>query len=291
MQTKKWKQALVEYEYILEHDVGNVIALSKTAELYVTLNRRDDAYRAYMHLAELYAQAGQGARAEAAWQKAVQLSPVDPEPHERLAVYYQGKKDFALMVQERLAAAQGYLLRNDSVAASAQCKEVLRVDASNAQAQHLLSQLRGQGPSSGPLAQAAGAAYTPPTGMTAGTTTGGLPSGPVAGAGDAADDKGSLSNTSGGKTGIMGNMGNFSGAGNPGSAFAGRGMARGGVGSAPRVRKNNSRGQGGLRQAQTFQTQGRFSDAIDLCEQNLANGFDRPEALYFLGWLYQEQRR
>jgi len=209
MQTKQWKQALVEYEYILERDSGNVIALSKTAELYVTLNRRDDAYRAHMHLAELYAQAGQGARAEAAWQKAVQLSPVDPEPHERLAVYYQGKKDIALMVQERLAAAQGYLLRNDSVAASAQCKEVLRVDASNAQAQHLLSQLRGQGPSSGPLAQAAGAAYTPPTGMTAGTTTGGLPSGPLAGAGNAADDKVSLSNTSGGKTGIMGNMGQF----------------------------------------------------------------------------------
>ncbi len=291
MQTKQWKQALVEYEYILERDSGNVIALSKTAELYVTLNRRDDAYRAHMHLAELYAQAGQGARAEAAWQKAVQLSPVDPEPHERLAVYYQGKKDIALMVQERLAAAQGYLLRNDSVAASAQCKEVLRVDASNAQAQHLLSQLRGQGPSSGPLAQAAGAAYTPPTGMTAGTTTGGLPSGPLAGAGNAADDKVSLSNTSGGKTGIMGNMGNFSGAGNPGSAFAGTGMTGGGMGSAPRARITASQVTGVLRQAQTFQTQGRFSDAIDLCEQILESGFDRPDARYFLGWLYQEQRR
>src|SRR5258707_2075750 len=291
MQTKQWKQALVEYEYILEHDVGNVIALSKTAELFVTLNRRDDAYRAYMHLAELYAQAGQGARAEAAWQKAVQLSPVDPEPHERLAVYYQGKKDFALMVQERLAAAQGYLLRNDSVAASAQCKEVLRVDASNAQAQHLLSQLRGQGPSSVPLAQAGAYTHTPPTGMTADTTTGGLPSGPLAGAGNAADDKVSLSNTSGGKTGIMGNMGNFSGAGNPGSAFAGTGMNGGGMGSAPPARITASQVTGVLRQAQTFQTQGRFSDAIDLCEQILESGFDRPDARYFLGWLYQEQRR
>ena len=56
------------------------------------LNRREDAYRAYLHLAELYSQAGQGARAEAAWQKAVQLSPASPEPHERLATYYLGKK-------------------------------------------------------------------------------------------------------------------------------------------------------------------------------------------------------
>src|SRR5437588_11562123 len=102
MQTKQWKQALDEYEFILKHDPSNVIALSKTAELYAILSRRDDAYRAYLHLAELYSEAGQGARAEAAWQKAAQLSPDSPEPHERLAAYYAGKKDIALMIQERL---------------------------------------------------------------------------------------------------------------------------------------------------------------------------------------------
>ena len=85
MQTKQWQQALEEYEHILGRDPSNVIALSKTAELYAILNRRGDAYKAYLHLAELYSQAGQGARAEAAWQKAAQLSPDSPEPHERLA--------------------------------------------------------------------------------------------------------------------------------------------------------------------------------------------------------------
>ena len=132
MQTKQWQKALAEYEYILKRDPSNVIALSKTAELYVILNRRDDAYKAYMHLAELYSQAGQGARAEAAWQKAVQLSPTSPEPHERLATYYLGKKDIALMIQERLAAAQGYLQRNENVAATMQCEEVLHFDSANA---------------------------------------------------------------------------------------------------------------------------------------------------------------
>jgi tetratricopeptide (TPR) repeat protein len=285
MQTKQWKQALAEYEHILKRDSSNVIALSKTAELYVILHRRDDAYKAYMHLAELYSQAGQGARAEAAWQKAVQLSPTNPEPHEHLAIYYQGKKDFALMVQERLAAAQGYLLHNDSVAASVQCEEVLRVDASNTQAQRFLSQMRP----SGPLAQGAGAAYSPPTGKAA--TTGNLPSGPLAGG---ENDSVSLSNTSGGNSGIMGNMGstsNFNGAANPGPALAGKGMAGGGMGQPSRVRITASQVTGALRQAQTFQTQGRFNDAIDLCEQILESGFDRPDARYFLGWLYQEQRR
>ena len=68
MQTKQWQQALNEYEYTLKRDPSNVIALSKTAELYGILNRRGDAYRAYLHLADLYSQAGQGSRAEAAWQ-------------------------------------------------------------------------------------------------------------------------------------------------------------------------------------------------------------------------------
>jgi len=295
MQTKQWQKALAEYESILKRDPSNVIALSKTAELYVILNRRDDAYKAYMHLAELYSQAGQGARAEAAWQKAVQLSSTDPEPHERLAAYYLGKKDVALMVQERLAAAQSYLLRNESVAATMQCEEVLRVDAANTQAQRVLTQIRGQLQPSGPLPHGAGAASLSPTAKESNrSTTGGLSSGPLANTGNAAADMVSLSNTSGGNTGIMGNMGsagNFSGAGNPGPALAATGMTGGGMGSAPRKRITASQVTGVLRQAQTFQTQGRFTDAIDLCEQILESGFDRPDARYFLGWLYQEQRR
>ncbi len=293
MQTKQWQKALAEYESILKRDPSNIIALSKTAELYVILNRRDDAYRAYLHLAELYSQAGQGARAEAAWQKAVQLSPASPEPHERLAAYYLGKKDIALMVQERLAAAQGYLQRNDGVAATAQCEEVLRVDSANAQAQRVLSQIRGQMQPSGPLPQGASGVYSSPTSKeTDISTTGNLSSGPLANKGNAAAGMVSLSNTSGGNTGIMGNMGsasNFGGAGNPGPALAATGITGGGMGSTPRKRITASQVTGVLRQAQTFQTQGRFTDAIDLCEQILESGFDRPDARYFLGWLYQEQ--
>ena len=137
MQTKQWQQALHEYEYTLKRDPSNVIALSKTAELYGILNRREDAYIAYLHLADLYSQAGQGARAEAAWQKAVQLSPGDPEPHERLAAYYLGKKDIPFMIQERLADPQGFLRRNEITSARMQCEEVLRADANNIQAQQL----------------------------------------------------------------------------------------------------------------------------------------------------------
>ncbi|HJT58784.1 MAG TPA: tetratricopeptide repeat protein, partial [Ktedonobacteraceae bacterium] len=215
---------------------------------------------------------------------AVQLSPGNPEPHERLAAYYSGKKDMNMMIQERLAAAQGYLSHNDGAAAQAQCEEILRVDATNTQAQQLLSQMRGRKSTTGVLAQGTGAAISPMADPQA------THSGPLAAAGNPATEIVTLSNTSGGNTGIMGNMGsagNFSGGGNPGPAIA----AGAAMGSDPRKRITASQVTGVLRQAQTFQTQGRFNDAIDLCEQILESGFDRPDARYFLGWLYQEQRR
>jgi tetratricopeptide (TPR) repeat protein len=292
MQTKQWQQALHEYEYTLQRDPGNVIALSKTAELYGILNRRDDAYRAYLHLADLYSQAGQGARAEAAWQKAVQLSPGDPEPHERLATYYAGKKDIPMMLQERLAAAQGYLLRNDSNEARVQCEEVLRTDATNRQAQQLLTQIMGGQPSA-----------ISPFPQERGTADNGTQSGPLAFSSSSQPEmattgnigsNGNSGNTSGGNTGNMGNMGsagNFGGVGNPGPAFTANGIAGGGMPPSNRQRITASQVTGALKQAQTFQTQGRFNDAIDLCEQILESGFDRPDARYFLGWLYQEQQR
>ncbi len=298
MQTKQWQQALNEYEHILTRDPSNVIALSKTAELYAILNRRDDAYKAYLHLAELYSQAGQGARAEAAWQKAAQLSPDSPEPHERLATYYVGKKDIALMIQERLAAAQGFLLRHEIAAARTQCEEVLRADTTNTQALSLLSRIMQ---SSGSLPQGASAAISPAAGimtdaspMANAFTTAGASSGPLDFTGSPATDVIPPDNTSGGNTGIMGNTGsagNFGGPGNsrPNPALAG--INGDGARLAPQKRITASQVTGVLRQAQTFQTQGRFNDAIDLCEQILASGFDRPDARYFLGWLYQEQQR
>ncbi len=284
MQTRQWQQALEEYEYLLNRKPGDIIALSKTAELYGWLGRREDAYKAYVQLADLYAQASQGARAEAAWQKALQLSPASPEPHERLATYYAEKKDLTLMIQERLAAARGYLLRNDLAAARAQCEEVLRVDVTNTQAQSLLSQIAEGVQKQWPLSPLPGEARAAPPGdALAGLEA--FTGSPVVGS----DGPG---NISGGNTGIMGNMGsagNFGGMGNPGQALAPAGPNGGGA--APQKRITASQVTGILRQAQAFQAQGRYNDAIDLCEQILESGFDRPDARYFLGWLYQEQKR
>lgn len=272
MQTRQWPQALEQYEHVLRRDPSHVIALSKTAELYGILGRREDAYKGYLRLADLYSQAGQGTRAEAAWQKAAQLSPDDPAPHERLAVYYFGKKDIALMIQERLLAAQGYMKRNDQAAVRKHCDEVLRADTTNIEAQRLLSLLAGQELRNSSSMRAAD--LSPSQAYTSGPTAASQASG----------------NNSGGTTGMMGNAGNFGSVGNPGPSFPVAGTM-GGMEPAPHRRITASQVTGVLRQAQTLQSQGRFPDAIDLCEQILESGFDRPDARYFLGWLYQEQQR
>jgi tetratricopeptide (TPR) repeat protein len=299
MQTRQWSKALEEYTSVLRRDPDNVIALSKTAELYGILNRREDAYVAYLHLADLYSQAGQGARAEAAWQKTVQLAPGNPEPHERLANHYFEKKDIASMIQQRLAAAQGYLLRNEPGAAHIQCEEVLRADANNIQAQQLLAQIQGRAelPSGPPAPQATPAVSASPGGSTEDQASMAPPtaissSGPFNLTENSVAESITSSNTSGGNTSIMGNMGsagNFGGVGNAGSSLSMPGT--GGGNAAPRKRITASQVTGVLRQAQAYQNQGRYDDAIDLCEQILESGFDRPDARYFLGWLYQEQQR
>ncbi len=281
MQTKQWRQALAEYENVLERDPENIIALSKTAELYGILGRREDAYKAYMRLADLYAQAGQSARSEAAWQKSVQVAPNSPEPHERLARYYFEKKDIPAMIQQRLAAARTYLLRHEFEAARSQCEAVLWVDSANIQAQQLITQIADRASSAGNAGRSA-------KGSLAGSASGPLA---IAGNSQSADIMTS-GNTSGGNTGIMGNMGsagNFGGVNNQGPTPTMVGA--GGTGSAPRMRITANQVTEALKQAQIFQEQGRFNDAIDLCEQILSNGFDRPDARYFLGWLYQEQQR
>ncbi len=90
--------------------------------------------------------------------------------------------------------------------------------------------------------------------------------------------------------GNMGSAGNFGGMSNSGQSVVATG-AGSGMNTASRKRISASQVTGVLKQAQTFQTQGRFNDAIDLCEQILESGFDRADARYFLGWLYQEQQR
>jgi tetratricopeptide (TPR) repeat protein len=296
MQIKQWQQALSEYQTILQREPDNIIALSKTAELYGILNRREDAYQSYMHLADMYAHIGQAARAEAAWQKAVQLSPDATEPHERLIQYYFEKKDISLLLQERLATAQVYLHRNELNAARTHCEEVLRADGQNIQAQRLLSQITDRSQ------QILTAGFT--TGETGGAATTRSANNDAEQSVvqqsifDQAASTGqpftttSSGNTSGGNTGIMGNMGsagNYGGMNNQGLSSSM--VGNGGMNSAPRQRISASQVTGALQQAQLFQNQGRLNDAIDLCEQILESGFDRPDARYFLGWLYQEQQR
>ena len=317
MQTRQWEAALAEYQRVLEQDATNVIALSKVAELSVILQRRADAFRAYLALGDYYADSGQPGRSEAAWQKAAQVSPEEPESHERLAVHFRSKNDLAAALQEHLAAARGYIQRGELARAREHCEEVLRTNPENTQATSLLADLSDGMPGSSPenkMIREASAAYL--DAAVPDLSDGGVPlwTGPLAGLQISSTGKFSVpsavtpgmvspvtQDTVAGpealSVDIMGRTGNsMAKKGTPPPAQG----APKGKGNAGRAGANEQSGRkrmsaaqvaSALRQAQTAQTEGRIDEAVDLCEQIINSGFDRPDARYFLGWLYQEQER
>ncbi len=323
MQTRQWEAALAEYQFVLEQDATNIIALGKVAELFVILQRRTDALRAYLALGDHYAESSQMARAEAAWQKAAQIAPEEPEPHERLARHFHSKKDRSAALQAHLAAAGAYIQRQELARARAHCEEVLRADPENAQARELLAGIA----SGAPDIEAVNLAIREASGVytvlaAPDLSDGGVPlwTGPLAGL-QASSSSGTFSVPPAGAPGlaspaardtaagqealsvdITGRTGNSMAkkgtppaqppAQSPGPSKGASNAGRGGQNEQNgRKRMTAAQVASALRQAQTAQTEGRLAEAIDLCEQIISSGFDRPDARYFLGWLYQEQER
>src|SRR5579859_1923020 len=317
MQSRQWEAALVEYQYVLEQDAANVIALGKVAELSVILQRPADAFRSYLALGDYYADAVQAARAEAAWQKAAQLLPEEPGPYERLAPHFEGKRERSSALQAHLAAARAYIQRGELTRASLHCEEVLRADPGNRQAQELLASIADSSAgdsvpgktirespgvyavsASSDLSEGGVPLWTGPlAGLQASSSTGTFSVPPATTPGmaspaarDAAAGPEALSADCMGRTGnSMAKKGTPPAQG--GGKGAGNASRGGGSDQGGRKRMTAAQVASALRQAQAAQTEGRIDEAIDLCEQIISSGFDRPDARYFLGWLYQEQER
>src|SRR5262245_33717710 len=91
LELQQWEHALQAYQRVLEQDASSVLGLSKIPELEARLQQWDAAWHSYLRVGDAYAAALQGARAEAAWQKAADLRPAAPEAYERLAAHFRGK--------------------------------------------------------------------------------------------------------------------------------------------------------------------------------------------------------
>jgi tetratricopeptide (TPR) repeat protein len=317
MQIRQWEAALAEYQRVLEQDAASIIALSRVAELDATLERREEAFRAYLALGDQYAQDGQAARAEAAWQKAANQMPEEPEPHERLAAHFHKKKDRVAARQEHLVVAHIYRKRGELAKAREQCEALLRADPGDAEAKELLASLsKGSSGSSqvtkaiheapvaysvavlpeesdeeglfwtGPLARLQASSSMSAVSVSPASRPGvaslAAPDGTAGSEALHADSTGRTGNSMA-KKGTPPAQGAPKGAGNAG---------RGGSGElGGRKRMTAAQVASALRQAQAAQAEGRIAEAIDLCEQIIGSGFERPDARYFLGWLYQEQER
>jgi tetratricopeptide (TPR) repeat protein len=293
LQMRRWDEALREYQRVLAQDAANVLALSKVAELEGLLGHSEKSWQTFLQLGDVYAQESQSARAEAAWQKAADLRPTSPEAHERLAFHFQGKKDFPGAVRAHLAAAEAYAQHGDVARARQHGAEVLRLEPEHEQAQALFTRLETRKEGATPAPQVLREAFSPYLEAAHSPFFHIL-----------AESSGLASPTERDPVGepevvneaLMGRTGNSMA--KKGSAPA-QGAARGGgnqgrgnpADQSGRKRMTAQQVASALRQAQTAQTEGRIDEAIDLCEQIIGSGFDRPDARYFLGWLYQEQER
>ncbi len=295
MQMGRREEALREYRRVLAQDPASVLALSKVAELEGLLGRPEKSWQAYLQLGDAYARESQSARAEAAWQKAAELRPDSPEAYERLAAHYQGKKDFPGAVRAHLAAAEAYVRQGAFAKAQQHGEAALRLEPGQEQARALLARLGARGAGTPPTPQGA-LRETPPPYLD--TTARGpffhaLAESPglvtpaerdPAGGPEAVDEAhtGRMRNSMA-KKGTAPAQGGARGGGNPGRGNPAE--------QSGRKRMTAQQVASALRQAQAAQTEGRIDEAIDLCEQIISSGFDRPDARYFLGWLYQEQER
>jgi tetratricopeptide (TPR) repeat protein len=294
VQMRRLDEALREYRQVLAQDPTSVLALSKVAELEGQLGRPDKAWQMYLQLGDAYARESQSARAEAAWQKAADLRPDAPEAHERLALHFQGKRDFPGAVRAHLAAAGAYAQQGEFAKARYHSEEALRLESGQVEARGVLTSL-GPQEQGGPSApQALREAFTPYLDVPAqGPFFHALAESPglvtpaerdPAGGPEAVDEAhmGRTGNSMA-KKGTAPAQGGSRGGGNPGRGNPAE--------QSGRKRMTAQQVASALRQAQAAQTEGRIDEAIDLCEQIIGSGFDRPDARYFLGWLYQEQER
>ena len=391
MQMRQWQPALNEYEYVMKQDVSNVIALDKAAELYGKLNRQEEAYNAYLRLMDLYAQAGQTARADAARQKADMFKPVpsplpawlealradappqSPQqpsaldfidesalppwlrdnppappqpfidesalpswmrnnpPDNALPQWMEPEKDDLLrqaidravasisthrtlpenirsQVLQFMKDVQKYAYYGLLTSATEECLRIIDVAPQYLEIHPVLCEIYVK---QGKVEQAvtkyailvdtyvvngriddAIAAYhrilqLQPDNLMYRTRLNKL----LASQGKKEDV---LREQAPEVTKPPQQPAIVSG-GNPDPLAALQALqalqAPANNKQSPGQKITADQVMGVLKRAQTLQSQGRFNEAIDLCEQILANGFDRPDARYFLGWLYQEQRR
>ncbi len=256
MQLKQWQQALDEYETVLKHDQSNVIALNKMAELYGILNRRDDAYASYLRLVDLYSQAGQTSRAEAARKKVAQFSPP------QVLLQKQPEPDVLPAWLESLRALAGASpAASQEKQASAADKPPLSLD--DLLDPNALPEWMQAKPPEKPVKDPA--SFIDINALPAWLRPQSAPVQPPVPENDA--------------------------------SISHRNVR---VPDRPRgeIQRVVPPGQitveqipGLLKQAQLLQAEGRTNEAINVCEQIVEGGFNRPDARYFLGWLYQERQR
>lgn len=137
----KLKEAVAEYERILKEHAKDLNALNTIGDLYVRLNKTQEALRSFTRLAELYVSDGFLVRGIAMYKKISKLDPASTTAFERLAELYTMQGLFTEARAQYLQVAEAHLKNKKTQEAIATLQKVLDLEPDNLQIQQRLAEL------------------------------------------------------------------------------------------------------------------------------------------------------
>ncbi len=139
LEAKRYDEAVRTYERVGELVPGDPLPHEKVAEIYEFMGRTADAAVKYAYVGEIYFSRNDIGRALPNWQQAVHLDPNLPQPHLRLAVLYEKKREtlphaiYEYLEVARLLQARGQNDRAEQALQRARKLDPLNSDVRNAQ--------------------------------------------------------------------------------------------------------------------------------------------------------------
>src|SRR6188474_1203543 len=110
----KIEPAIKEYERLLEDNPNDVNTLNRIGDLWVRINRNDEAVKVFTRIAEHYSKDGFFLKAIAIYKKINKLDPARLDVYERLAELYS-KQGLGMEAKSQYQVLADYFTKQDNV--------------------------------------------------------------------------------------------------------------------------------------------------------------------------------
>lgn len=142
-EANRFDEALAEYRGLVKAQSDDPIPLARCAVLLERMSQNEEAFGAYMQLAEMYRAQKQMNKAVEAWRQASALVANRSEPHEKLAEAFTEAGHVGAAAREWVALARLAQRTGDNARAKGCIERALEIEPDNTQAKFMLAELTG----------------------------------------------------------------------------------------------------------------------------------------------------